>query len=76
MTAAACTPSESLPVSTHGYSTAAEYRCAAATAALAAHNADLTAANAQLVAALAALTAENALLAARCGRCECPEHPL
>jgi hypothetical protein len=76
VTAAAWTPGESLPVSTHGLLTAAEYRCAAATAALAAHNADLTAANARLVAALAALAAENARLASLCGRCECSEHPL
>ena len=60
-------------MSTHGYSAAGEYRCAAVTAALAAHNADLTAANARLVAALAALTAENARLVAHCGHCECSE---
>ena len=69
-------PQRALPGSTHGLLTAAEYRCAAATAALAAHNADLTAANAQLVAALAALAAENARLVAQCGRCECSKHPL
>ena len=66
-------PQRALPGSTHGLLTAAEYRCAAATAALAAHNADLTAANAQLVAALAALAAENARLVAHCGHCECSE---
>jgi hypothetical protein len=69
-------PQRALRGSTHGLLTAAEYRCAAATAVLAAHNADLKAANAQLVAALAALAAENARLASLCGRCECSEHPL